>query len=193
MQNHIRGFQFNVDTGKVKPICYKQPQCRPHKSQAITAPVEQLQKKGAIDDDNGPRGSPVTLASKPDQAHVHWSEFVCCLCVNHRNLNAVTMPFMFPVTRVGEAHHHITVDLDAGCWQVEMSPSSRWKSTFFLTNGKKQFKSMRMGAMNAHAFFVAMASKMESEWNKLCGVRTKKWKEAEWEWLKEKMEGVIQR
>jgi hypothetical protein len=31
MQNHIRGFQFNVDTGKVRPTCCKQPQCGPHK------------------------------------------------------------------------------------------------------------------------------------------------------------------
>jgi hypothetical protein len=64
---------------------------------------------------------------------------------------------------------------------------------FFLANGKKHFKTMpAMGAMNAHAFFVAMTSKMEIKWNKLHGVRTKKQKEAEWKWLKEKVEKAIQ-
>jgi hypothetical protein len=64
-----------------------------------------------------------------------------------------------------------------------MSPSSREKSAFFLANGKKDFKSMPMGAMNAHSFFVATMSKMESKWSKPHGVRTKKRKEAEQEQL----------
>jgi hypothetical protein len=33
---------------------------------------------------------------------------------------------------------------------------------------------------------------MESKWNKLCGQRTKKRKEAKWEWLKAKIEEAIQ-
>jgi hypothetical protein len=169
MQNHIRGFQFNIDVGKVKPICCKQPQHRPHKSRVVAALADQLQKKVTIDNDTGPWGSPVTLVLKNNQAHVHWSEFVFRLCISCRNLNTVTRPFTFPITRcnkaverVGDAQHHIKANLDAGCWQVEMSPSSREKSAFFLVNGKKHFKSMPMGAMNAHAFFVLMTSKMES-------------------------------
>ena len=94
--------------------------------------------------------------------------------------------------RVGDAQYYITADLDAGYWQVEMNPASREKSAFFLAAGKKHFNSMPMGVMNAHAFFVAMLSKMEIKWNKLYGVRTKKRKEAEWEWLNEKMEAAIQ-
>jgi hypothetical protein len=193
MQNHIRGFQFNIDTGQVKPICCKQPQCGPHKNRVITVLAEQLEKKGIIEDDHGPWGSPVVLASKPDQAHVHWSDFVFRLCISYRNLNTVTRPFTFPITRcdkaverVGDAQCYITADLDAGYWQVEMNPASREKSAFFIAAGKKHFNSMPMGVMNAHAFFVAMLSKMEIKWNKLHGVRMKKRKEVEWEWLNEK-------
>jgi hypothetical protein len=97
MQNHhIRGFQLNVDTGEVKPICCKQPQCGPHKSGAIVAPVKQLEKKGTIKDEGGPWGSYVALTSKPGQAHMHWSEFVFWLCISCRVLNTVTRPFTFP-------------------------------------------------------------------------------------------------
>ena len=52
MQNHIRGFEFNIDTGKVKPICCKHPQYGPHESRVITVLVEQLEKKNIIEDDD---------------------------------------------------------------------------------------------------------------------------------------------
>jgi hypothetical protein len=32
MQNHIRGFEFNINTGTVKPTCCKQPVHGPHES-----------------------------------------------------------------------------------------------------------------------------------------------------------------
>jgi hypothetical protein len=200
MQNHIRGFEFNIDTGKVKPICCKQPQYGPHESRVIVALVEKLEKKGIIEDDEGPWGSPIVLASKPDQAHVHWTKFVFRLCISYRMLNTVTRPFTFPITRcdeaverVGDAQYYITADLDAGYWQVRMNTASRDRSAFFTPNGKKHFNSMPMGAMNAHAFFVAMVSKMEIKWNKLYEQRTKKRQEAEWSWLQEKMEQAMQK
>jgi hypothetical protein len=155
MQKHVRGFEFNIDTGKVKPICCKQPQRRPHKSRVIMALVRKLKKKGTIEDDEGPWGSLVVLASKPDQDHVHWSEFVFCLCVLYRMLNnMVTRPFTFPITRcdkamerAGDAQHCITADLDAGYRQVKMNPNSRDRTAFFIPQGKKHWNSMPMGAM----------------------------------------------
>jgi hypothetical protein len=50
---------------------------------------------------------------------------------------------------------------------------------------------MPVGAMNAHAFFVAMVSKFETKWSNLCGQQTKKSKEARWEWLNAKMEKAL--
>ena len=53
MQNHITGFEFNLDTGTVKPICCRQPVYVPHKSRVITAVVlETLEKKNIVEDDN---------------------------------------------------------------------------------------------------------------------------------------------
>ena len=176
VQNHIHGFKLNINTGKVKPICCKQPQHGPHESRVIIALVEKLERKGIIEDDDGPWGSLVVLETKPDQAHLHWSDFVFRLCISYCMLNTVkTRPFTFPITRcdeagecVGEAQYYITAHLDAGYWQVKMNESSKDRTAFFTPNGKKHCNSMPIGAMNAHAFFVAMVSKkMEINWNVL--------------------------
>jgi hypothetical protein len=89
MQRPIRGFEFNIDTGKTKPIFCKPPQYGHHER--------------IIEDDDGPWGSPIVLASKPNQEHVHWSQFVFRLCVSYRAINGITRPFTFPVTRCNEA------------------------------------------------------------------------------------------
>jgi hypothetical protein len=99
MQNHIRGFEFNIDTGKVKLTCCKQSACGLHKSRVIVTLVKKLEKKDLIDDDSsGPQSSPVMSSSKPNQAHVHWSEFIFQLCMSCRAMNGVTRPFAFPIT-----------------------------------------------------------------------------------------------
>ena len=132
MQNHIHGFKFNMDTGKYKPICRKQPQYGPHESRVIIAVVEKLEREEIV------------LASKPDQAHVHWSEFIFRLCISYCTLNTVTRPFTFAITRgdkavesVGDAQYYITADLDAGYWQVKMNESSKDRTAFFSADGKK--------------------------------------------------------
>jgi hypothetical protein len=160
----------------------------------ILSLVNQLEKKGIIEDDDGPWGSPIVLASKPNQEHVHWSQFVFRLCVSYRALNGITRPFTFPVTRcdeaverVGDAKYVITMDLDAGYWQVAMSQASRPKSAFFIPDGKKRFRSMPMGATNAHAAFVAMVCKFEHKWNNLYQKRCQTQHDNEWIWLKEQM------
>lgn len=50
MQSHICGFEFKINTGTVKPICYRQPVYGPHKSRVITALVATLEKKKIIED-----------------------------------------------------------------------------------------------------------------------------------------------
>jgi hypothetical protein len=73
MQRAIRGFEFIIDTGQVKPITCKIPVYGEHEQKVIQELVKTLQQKGLIEDDDGPWGSPIVLASKPNQGHVHWS------------------------------------------------------------------------------------------------------------------------
>jgi hypothetical protein len=87
------------------------------------------------------------------------------VCVLYRKLNKVTRPFAFPVMRcedaaekTGDTAYFITKDLDAGYWQVNMRVSCKQKP-----RGKERFRSMPMGAKNAHPTFVAMVTSFEDK------------------------------
>ena len=172
MKRPIRGYEFVIDTGTRQPFSCRIPVYGPHESRVILKLAKELENKGLIEDDDGPWGSPVVLASKPNQEHVHWSQYVFRLCVSYRALNAVTRPFLFPVKRcdeavelIGEAKYVITMDLDAGYWQMFLNKQSRSKTAFYIPRGKKRWKRTPMGATNAHPAFVAMMMQMEDEWN----------------------------
>ena len=174
VRNPIRGACFHVDTGEVAPVCVKPPRYGPHETRVINDLVEKLERNGIIEDDDGPWGAPIVLAAKANQEHLHWSQYVWRLCVSYRKLNAVVRPFTFPVTRcddavreIGDSKYFITLDLDSGYWQVPCEPSSKTKLAFFTPNGKKRFRTMPMGATNAHPVFVALVAKFKKEWDKL--------------------------
>ena len=174
VRRNIRGALFHVDTGEIKPVCCKPPRYGPHESRVIDELVAKLEKNGLVEDDDGPWGALIVLAAKPNQAHVHWSQYVWRLCVSYRQLNAVTRPFTFPIVRcddavkaIGDAKYYITMDLDSGYWQIKVEDSSKAKLAFFTPTGKKRFTVMPMGATNAHPVFVALVCKFQKEWNAL--------------------------
>ena len=174
MQKPILGYEFNIDTSTTQPVCCTQPRYGPHESRVMSKLVQQLEQKGLIEDDFGPWGAQVVLAAKPNQGHVHWSQYIFRLCLSYRNLNAITRPFHFYILRcddavdlVGDAKFFITMDLDAGYWQIKMQDSSKEKTAFFVPEGKKHFTVMPMGILNAHAFFVCVTIQFKKEWHKL--------------------------
>jgi hypothetical protein len=178
VRKHIRGVKFHVDTGEVEPICVKSPRYGPHESRVINSLIEKLEQNGLIEDDDGPWGAIIVLAAKPNQEHVHWSQYIWRLCVSYRKLNAITRPFAFPIIRcddavqaIGDRQYYITMDLDSGYWQIEAEPSSRSKLAFFTPNGKKRWTVMPMGATNAHPVFVAFISRLKIEWDKIAEQR----------------------
>jgi hypothetical protein len=98
MENPIQGFEFTIDTGTSKPICCKVPRYGPHESRVMDRLVKMLESKGLVENDEGPYGAIIVLASKPNQGHIHWSQFIFRLCISYRALNAFTRPFIFPVS-----------------------------------------------------------------------------------------------
>jgi hypothetical protein len=178
VRKHIRGFQFHVDTGEVAPVCVKPPRYGPHESRVINELIDKLEANDIIEDDDGPWGAPIVLAAKANQEHLHWSQYVWRLCVSYRKLNAIVRPFTFPIMRcddavreIGDSRCFITLDLDSGYWQVECESSSKAKLAFFTPTGKKRFKTMPMGATNAHPVFVAIVACFKKKWDALaCGL-----------------------
>ena len=71
VRKNIRGVQFNVDTGQIKPVCCKPPRYGPHESRVIEDLVSKLERNGLVEDDDGPWGALIVLAAKPNQDHVH--------------------------------------------------------------------------------------------------------------------------
>jgi hypothetical protein len=143
MQKHIRGFQYSIDTGTSAPICCKPPRYGPHESRVIDTLTKALEGKQLIEDDHGPYGALIVLASKPHQKHVHWVDFIFRLCNSFRPINAKTRPFTFPVTRcddavegIGDREFTMTLDLDSGYWQVKLHNDSKEKTAFFTPEGK---------------------------------------------------------
>ena len=75
IRHHIRGFEFHIDTGSCKPVSCKTREYGAHESRVIKKLVEKLLENGLCEEDDGPWGARVVLASKPNQGHVHWFDF----------------------------------------------------------------------------------------------------------------------
>ena len=168
----IRGYLFRIDVGNHKPICCKPPRYGPHETVVMNKLLAELERQGVIEDNTGPYGAMIVLAAKPNQGHVHWSEYVFRLCVSFRMLNAITRPFQYPIPRcddeaekMGDSECAITADLDAGYWQVLMHLASRDKTGFFTPDGKKHFCNLPMGIKNASSFFVCMMMELKKLWD----------------------------
>jgi hypothetical protein len=168
----IRGYIFNIDTGAHKPVCCKPPQYGPHESVVMRKLLDALEVQKVIEDDTGPYGAMIVLAAKPNQGHLHWTEYTFRLCVSFRLLNAVTQPMQFPIPpcddeaeKMGNCEVAITADLDAGYWQVLMHKYARDKTGFFTPDGKKNFCHLPMGIKNAAPFFVCMKLELKAIWD----------------------------
>jgi hypothetical protein len=169
----IRGYIFNIDTGAHKPVCCQPPRYGPHESVVMRKLLDALEVQGVIEDDTGPYGAMIVLAAKPNQGHLHWTEYTFRLCVSFRRLlNAVTRPMQFPIPRcddeaekMGNCEFAITADLDAGYWQVLMHKYARDKTGFFTPDGKKHFCHLPMGIKNAAPFFVCMMFELKAIWD----------------------------
>lgn len=144
LRKPIRGYQFHIDTGNVKPVCCKPPRYGPHETRIMSQLIQGLEQNGVIEDDDGPWGAMVVLAAKPNQAHKHWSDYIWRLCVSYRQLNTVTRPFVYPSRRcddavraIGHSIFFITMDLFWGYWQILLNSASRSKTGFFVPSEKR--------------------------------------------------------
>ena len=173
LKNHIRGFVCHIDTGNAQPVCCKIPRYGPHEARVITQLARGLEENGLIEEARSPWGAQVVLAAKPNQDHVHWSEYIWRLTVSYRKLNAVTRPFIYPSRRcddaardIGKSKHFITMDFESGFWQVLLHEMSRDKTAFFVPDGQKRWTVMPMGCLNAHRTFCCLVDMLKRQWNK---------------------------
>ena len=82
------------------------------------------------------------------------------LCVDYRQLNAVTVKDAFPLPRIDDSLDCLagskwfsTLDMASGYWQVGMDPTTKQKAAFVTTSGLYEWNVMPFGLSNAPGTF----------------------------------------
>jgi hypothetical protein len=141
---------MSIDTGDSQPV--KQPPRRmPFVVRGeVAKQLRDMQQTGVIQPSSSPWSSPVVMVRKKDGSHR--------LCVDYRQLNALTKTDAFPLPQIddlldqlGGAKYFSTLDLASSFWQIRMEPESREKTVFTTPQGLYKFLMMPFGLTNASA------------------------------------------
>lgn len=143
---------FKIETGDSKPIS-QYPRRLPEKWKLkIHEQVNALQATGIITASDSPWASPIVPVPKPN-GDVR-------MCVDYRQLNAVTQQDIYPLPRidqlledVSKAHYVTTLDLTQGYSQFPVLEEHQCKTAFVTPTGKWEFSRMPFGLKGAPAAF----------------------------------------
>ena len=109
-------------------------------------------QRGLIRESSSPWAAPVVVVEKKGGTSR--------LCVNYRDLNAVTRDDKYPLPLINDmvksfrtANWFTTLDLASGYWQVEMKESDKEKTAFITKQGLYEFNVMPFGLKNAPGTF----------------------------------------
>jgi len=124
----------------------------PIENEFLEEEISKLLEDGIISPSESPWSAPVVIVKKKNGK--------LRLCVDYRQLNAVTIRDQYPLPRIDElldsfkdCHYFSTIDLASGFWQVEMKPEDKPKTAFITKQGLFEFNVMPFGLTNAPATF----------------------------------------
>ena len=147
--------QHRIDTGNALPIRIQPRRTSPWKHDEIERQVTNLLQQGKVKESSSPWSFPVVLATKKDGSQR--------LCVDYRQLNAVTIKDAFPLPRVDDSLAALsgsrwfsTLDLASGYWQVAMDAGTQEKAAFVTSSGLYEWTVMPFGLCNAHSTFARL-------------------------------------
>lgn len=109
-------------------------------------------EEGIIKPCQSPWSAPVVMVPKKDGG--------TRVCVDYRQLNAITTPDVYPLPRIDDLLHNAkrtpfmsTIDLRAGYWQIKVKDEDQAKTSFVTPFGMYMFLRMPFGLRNAPATF----------------------------------------
>jgi hypothetical protein len=134
------------------PVNVKPYRYAPHQKTQIEKQVQEMLKKGLIQESTSPFASPVLLVRKKDGS---W-----CFCVNYRGLNGLTIKNKYTMPIVDELLDELAgsqwftkIDLRVGYHQIRLVPADEHKTAFKTHLGLYEFKVMPFVLSNAPATF----------------------------------------
>ena len=114
--------------------------------------VQEMLEAGVIEPCTGPWSSQIVPVRKSDGS--------VCVCIDYRDVNAITVEDPYPMPRIeellerlGDARFISTFDLAKGYYQVPVNPNDKDKTAFMSKLGKYRFTKMPFGLRNAPATF----------------------------------------
>ena len=144
--------EFSIETGETEPIFQRAYNMPASLKESIDTEIQWLLSKHYIRPSTSPWSSPMVTVHKPDGT--------ARLCVDFKQINAVTrqQPFYMPrveevLEGVGKARYISKLDLSKGYYQICMRPSDIPKTAFICHRGKFEFLRMPFGVKNAPAVF----------------------------------------
>jgi hypothetical protein len=116
-----------IDTGDARPICQTPRRLSLAKQAEISEMLNDMQRRGVIEESDSPWSSPVVLVRKKN-GEIRF-------CVDYRKLNNVTKKDCFPLPRIDDtldtpagAKWFSTLDLKSGYWKVDVHSEAKEKT-----------------------------------------------------------------
>ena len=191
MRRPILGIEFHIDTGDAQPIAVKMGTYGPLESFEIMKQVNALHHNGLIRLCGGPWAFRIVLAPKPHQEKCFdIQEFIWRMCINYRPLNAVTLPFAYPIPRCDDAISDfgvgciiiffISLDARSGFHQIKVAADSQEKLAFMAPDFQKYtFDVLPFGPMNGPPVYTAMMVLLQRQWHALAEKVIRAWERKE--------------
>ena len=139
-------------TGNAPPIKQRYISLPPSQYREVREHIKQLLDVGIIRESSSPWASPIVVVRKKDN--------YIRLCVDCRQLNAVTIKSSFPLPRIDEslqtlggAKYLSVLDLVSGYHQVAMDENDIEKTAFVTPFGLFEYTRMPFGLCNSSATF----------------------------------------
>jgi hypothetical protein len=155
-----RDIEFSIDLlPGTTPIAKRPYRMAPIEHEEVKKTVNKLLAKGYICRSFSPWAFPVLLVEKKDGAKR--------MCVDYRDLNAVTIKNKYPLPRIEDLFDQLKgacvfskIDLRSGYHQLKIHPEDIPKTVFTCKYGLYEYTVMSFGLTNAPAFFRHLMNKV---------------------------------